>query len=432
LSLSSGVIARLGTAAVALLIAGCAAAPRPVAEPLHPPSSELRAFLADPAAAGPLDPALRPLWDELLAGKRAGALLAQLDALPASALEAPSGRLLAAEVAVVAGDWERAALEIGRMPEPGLPAAALLAGRIAEGRGDPIEAVEAYRRVSGSEVARERAARLGPAAIRELRRRIDEELAAGRGASAAGAVERLATLDPESDETWLREARVAAATGEAVRELTARRRLARAGLESFEDSLRRGLLEVEVGDSSVGLALLDGLRAEHPGDARADATLAEAHFRFRLANSPEAVRRSAAAAVLSRADFARLLYWLLPGVRSAPVPRTTIATDILDHPAREEIVKVASLGLLPIDETLHLFEPARPLRRIAAFRALLRARGAPDGDATTLLTEASACAGAVRLGWAGEPAECLPEGAVSGREALAWIRGIVEAPGARP
>jgi hypothetical protein len=219
--------------------------------------------------------------------------------------------------------------------------------------------------------------------------------------------------------------RVGAAAGDRRAELEALRAIEGAGIDTPAERLRRGSLELEVGDAGEGLAILEREAAARPADPEVRREWLRARVRFRLANSPDPVRRAAAAAELTRADFALLLYWLVPEVRSARGGTTRIATDILDHPAREEIARVANLDLLRVDEALHLFEPDRPLRRLEAFRALARLEdglGSAAGGGQDL---AATCARAAAAGWIDEAGDCLPAAAVSGGEAIAWLGSLV-------
>ncbi|MEZ5314479.1 MAG: hypothetical protein R2862_13035 [Thermoanaerobaculia bacterium] len=46
--------------------------------------------------------------------------------------------------------------------------------------------------------------------------------------------------------------------------------------------------------------------------------------------------------------------------------------DVLDHPAREEIVRIVNLGVMAVDESLHRFVPEATLRRSEAVASLVR------------------------------------------------------------
>ena len=90
-----------------------------------------------------------------------------------------------------------------------------------------------------------------------------------------------------------------------------------------------------------------------------------------------------------------LLYWLVSQVRNSRPTAGRIATDVLDHPHREEIVRVVNLGLMEVDPTQHRFYPGSPVRRGQALRVVLRtlARfGAAACARTAAVTAANACA----------------------------------------
>jgi len=413
------------------LLAACATAPAPA--PVGRVAPELRPFLPDPArlpGGGAEADRAAALHARLLRGEDPATLLSEAESIAAGASRGAALRLFVAEAALVAGDAARSLAEASALvEESAIPEAELVAGRAAESVGDPVAAVAHYRAAAAADpIAAERRDRLEPEAVSELRRRIEEALAQRRLETARAELRTLATWRAGERETWQLAARVAQAAGDRPGELDARRTVAAKGEEALEDRLRRGALEVEVGDAATGLALLEALAASRPDDSAARAEWMRARFSFRLANAPESVRFAAVSNQLTRSDFALLLYWLVPEVRSSRggVPR--IATDVLDHPAREEIVRVANLGLLRVDEELHLFEPERPLRRLEAFRALARvATGSLGEDARPAAAgEAVVCARAAEAGWIPEPAECLPYAAVSGAEALAWIRSAVE------
>jgi hypothetical protein len=413
--------------AAVVLLAACAGAPAPAPPaPRLPP--ELRPFLPDPAAleAGASASAVAALHRRLLAGEDPSIVRQEAEALAAP--PPPALRLLLAEAALAAGDPARA-LDVAATI-PGSPEAELVAGRAAELTGDPVAAVERYRAAASRfAVAAERRASLEPAAVAELRGRIEDLLARRQVEGARVELRKLATWRGGEPETWRLATRVARAAGDRRAELEALRTLAAAGEEPHADRLRRASLEVELGDAAAGLAMLESIVAARPDDAEVHRAWARARLHFRLANAPETVRRAGAATVLSRADFALLLYWLVPEVRAGRGGTPRIATDILDHPAREEIVRVANLGLLRVDEDLHLFEPDRALRRVDAFRALARvADGAVAGERADVAgrREQALCDRAAASGWIPEAGECLPSAAVSGAEALDWLRDAVE------
>lgn len=430
--LARPVVAAAHLALAALLFSGCSATPPAKPAPRLDPA--LAPFLPDPSSLSrsSVAPDVARLHRRLLSGGDAGAIASESAALLEAAPGDAGARTLLAEARLAAGEAAAALGELAAIPPPAGRSSevALVAGRAAEQVDDPVAAVSWYR-LAGGAAALDRSRKLEARAAEILRNRCTDLLARGRIDEAEQALAQLEQLRP-SDSASLELARsVAVARADPRRELAALRALAPAHPDDLELQLRRGELEVEVGEARVGLELLADLAVRRPADAQVAAELERAKLVFRLANAPETVRASAGRAQLSRADFARLLFWLVPDVRSARGGAPRIASDILDHPAREEIVRVVNLGLLGVDEVRHLFEPDRPIRRVEALRALLvdpfaggrwrPCTGAASGDV---------CAAAQACGLLGEAGECLPSAPLSGREAVDWIRRIPEAPGA--
>jgi hypothetical protein len=152
----------------------------------------------------------------------------------------------------------------------------------------------------------------------------------------------------------------------AVKEIVARSPGDRTLLE------RRAELELEVGDPSAGLKIVQDLAARNPKDPALAQKLDSAKFRWRLSQLPRDIQEIAAKPELNKGDLAILLYWLVPQVRNSLPTAGRIATDVLDNPHREEIVRVANLGLMEVDSTQHRFYPGSPVRRGPALRVVLR------------------------------------------------------------
>ncbi len=423
------VVALLAAFPVAFL-AGCTAAPPPKSAPAI--DSALKPFLADPVplAGASVASEVGRLHRRLLAGGDPAAVAEECAALLSSAPADSGARLLLAEAHLAGGEAASALVELGRIPAPleRTPEVALVAGRAAEQLDDPVAAVSWYR-LAGGELGSERARRLAPRAVEILRQRVADLIARGRFEEADRLLAQLEELRPSDPESLELARAVAVARADPRRELTALRALAPARPGDLELQLRRGTLEVEVGEARVGLELLTALAAKRPDDARIAAELERARLLFRLSNAPESVRASAGRAQISRADFARLLFWLLPDVRSARGGAPRIASDILDHPARDEIVRVVNLGLLDVDEARHVFEPDRPIRRVEALRALLIEPAGGRWRPCSGRASREACAAAQACGLLLEAGECLPSAPLSGREAVDWIRRVPEAPG---
>lgn len=418
---------------LALLALSLACAGAPEAQPRRePPAAELLPFLLEPEgdAADASFAAVLRLHRQLVTGRDAGAVLVDL---AASGAQSAAARVVVAQAQLVAGRpgealaSARAAGDAGRVP------ARLLEARSLEATGDLPGALEAYLELAQSAAAAERASRLEGRVIEILAARVGDAM--DRGALAAGEAElaRLQRLRPHAPATLELALRMAQLREDRPRELALARSLSAADPGDLGLLRRRARLEVELGDVRAGLELYGALVAGAPGDATLADEQRRASFRWRVLNSPESVRKAAAAPQLSRADLAVMLYWLVPQVRTSRGGAPRIASDVLDHPAREEIVRVVNLGLLPVDDSLHLFHPDRPLRRIELLRALVglavdqdprKCASSPVGGQT--MTRDEICAASERCGLLADAADCLPGGPCSGSEALELVRIVLD------
>ncbi len=339
--------------------------------------------------------------------------------------------VLLASVDFGAGRWQEAAMRLEAVVAelPRYVAAQLLLGRTRERLEEIPAAVAAYAAVAGQEaVAAASVTRLRSRAAEILAARIGDALARGRLDVAREALQQLSQWAPGTLSTLRAELAVGEAAGEPERALTAARRLA--SLEPGDRPLAERLadLELEAGDAGRGLQILEELAASHPTDMGLAEHLAEARFRWRLQLLPGHVRDLTGRAVLTRGDFASLVFWLFPTVRHGRVEGATIASDILESPARREIARVINLGLLAVDPDLHLFHPERPITRQEALDAilhLLRVQSSPAGcsDAPTGGSSAEGtCAAAQRCGLIADLGDCLPGAPLSGAEAMALAR----------
>jgi tetratricopeptide (TPR) repeat protein len=313
---------------------------------------------------------------------------------------------------------------------PDFTAAQLVLGRAAEALGELPEALDAYLAASpASGAAAERARVIRDRAVEIVAYRVDDAVRRGRLDEAGVELARLRRWEPEGTPTLQASLQLATARGDAESALTAVRTLT-ARLPDDRGLLeRQAELEMTAGDPGVSLDLWQQLVQRYPRDGSLKDQLERAKFRWRLKVLPEGVQALVDHPVLTRADFARLLYWLVPGVRSAAAPTARIATDILDRPHRQELVRVINLHLMDVDESLHEFAPDRALTREEALLALLRALR-HSGTALSCLaggippfpSYSFVCSTAARCGVLGGEGQCLPEATVSGDEALEWIR----------
>lgn len=324
-------------------------------------------------------------------------------------------------------------LEPALRGQPTYLAGHLLLGRSAELSGRPAAAFRAYRQVAGDPLAARRLAAVADAAVQEVRSQLDDELERGRVAEAQALSAELADWAPGSLVTLEGSWKVARASGDPVAELLAVRPLAATAPDRRDWTERRAELEVAVGDPKAGVDLYEELSRRDPNDPRLADGLAGAKFRWRLELLPEAVSGLVGPRRLTRGDFATLLYWLVPGVRTDRGRGGRIVADVpLEHPQREEIVRVVNTGLLEVaDSTLHRFAPDRAILRSDALRSVGRwlagqaACAAPLAEGLRPSTDAI-CEVATRCRLLDEVAECLPGAALSGVEASQILRRALD------
>ncbi|HEX4964384.1 MAG TPA: hypothetical protein VF173_26440 [Thermoanaerobaculia bacterium] len=428
-----------------LLAAGtaCSSAPPPPArEPVRPPeplalAQSDRPYLIDPfeGYSREVDPERRErlsaAWRSLIergesaaASRIAGEMLAEDPQLfPA--------HVLAAQVEFAAGDYRAVLLRLLPVGDtlPAYTASQLLLGRATERMGDVALAYSAYRAVAArSPLALRRVNELHARALEIVSNRLDEALRGGKLPEAEKQLDFLRSWGPSETLTYEGARKVAVARQDHKAELAAVKELV--GRHPGDRQLleRRSDLELEVGDPGAGLKIVQNLAAEHPKDAALAQKLESAKFRWRLSQLPRDVQEVATKPDLSRADFALLLYWLVPDVRNSRPTAGRIATDVLDNPHQEEIVRVVNLGLMDVDPTLHRFSPGGSIRRGPALRVVLRtlARfgagscagpgGANGGNG------GSVCDPAVACGLLGADDDCEPTAPLSGSESIEILR----------
>ena len=426
----------LGLASFALLIVtGCASSDTkpPARRAAAPPN----AFLLPPLDGwtGAVDEAQR-------AGINAGFTALARDGEPATALAAadallqqtpdyPPALVLAAQAALVNNSPLRARelLESWVGGQPSYRAARLLWARVLELAGDAAAAHGEYRALAADlPIASERVRATREPAVAAAQAALAAALAAGRIDEARTWVDRIAEWDsPDSLAALEARLAVARAAGDEPAELDALRGLHDRGRTDRELLERLASLELEHGDADQGLHLLEGLVGDFPDDAGLRSQLAAAQLRFRLRLLPENVQKLAAKPELSRGDYAALLYWVVPGVRVQQTQggSARIASDVIEHRWQQEIIRVVNRGLMRVDATMHRFEPDRAITRAEALRSALEvAAGRPGGGCASGVAASPApgmtllCETATRCGILGEVAECLPQGRLSGGEAL--------------
>jgi tetratricopeptide (TPR) repeat protein len=410
--------------------------------PEKPPELNLgrgdRAYLLDPFEGYPerVDPgarerlvrAHRDLVERAdLAGARATA--AELIGLDAGL---PPAQVLAAQADFA--DGRPADVVVRLVPvgdrHPAYVASQLLLGRAAEQAGDVPLAYAAFRAIATrNQLAFQRLGELHPRAMEILANRFQEALRGHRLDEAEKQLALLKSWGPEEMVTLEGTRSLAVARGDraaelaTLKELLARRPDDRALLE------RRAELELVVGDPGSGLQIAQDLYDRDPKNPDLAERLAAAKFRWRLSLLPKPVQEVAARPELNKADLAVLLYWLIPNVRYAHPSSGRIATDILDHPHQEEIVRVVNLGLMDVDSTLHRFSPGAAVRWGTALRSLTRALDTLGGDTSCLgnagkgqSSQSAVCAAAASCGLVPSEDDCQMAAPLSGSDAVELIR----------
>jgi hypothetical protein len=429
---------RTSVALVALGIAGCATTKPPVSPvPLAP---DLAPFLILPTAAcgvedgevGEVLQAHRTLLADLGRAGEVEALARERAARRSSAVagspDASAWTVLVAQSRFARADREGARAALATVTwGADCGAAWLLAARLAELSEDWLAALEGYRRSQAPpDWIAARIADVLPRVTRLLAGRIDEEIARGRPEIAESLLLELETAGASAPGVARAEAAVAAALRDGRRELAALRRLAPTAAEDAAAVDRWSDLELELGDPSAAVRLLEELVARQRDDPRWARKLERGKFRWRLSLLPPRVGEVLQRQLLTRADLAVIIQWVMPGVRHARASASTIATDVVAHPWREEIVRILNLGILDIDEALHNFWPARPSTRGEAMGAVLRAAAA-TGRASCGIVQAgdsgreAVCRAAQACGLIATVEECLPGAPVSGSNVVDWL-----------
>jgi tetratricopeptide (TPR) repeat protein len=399
-----------------------------------------RLYLRNPLEAWPESTTLSGMelgaaFDALIiGGPTSEARMAADEALRSSSVFRPADLLLA-QIDFVDGqlDAAHARLSTWVSGHPEYVPAVLLWGRLNEIEGDRATAYESYLSLADRlPLALRRAEDLENPATQDLLTALGLALQANRIGVGEALVERLEAWSIGSPAAlqgrWL----LSRAVGDTEAELEILRRLSAlpAGGEEVLDRLAS--LELSHGDAHVALRLFERLVAENPADRERLENLARARFQWRLLLLPDEIAAMTESAGLSRSEFASLLYWLIPGVRSAAVASGWIATDILDVPVRrrQEIARVVNRGLMDVDVTMHRFDPARPVSRQEALAGLLvvlaQTRPVPSCVEELALSSSPSlelvCGSAASCKILDEVASCLPEAPVSGRDAREMFR----------
>jgi hypothetical protein len=416
---------------------GSAPGPAPVPEPprgpqLQPFAVEEQPFLVDPMTgyARQVDPERQERLQAahralLTASDRQGALETAGELLREDPGFAPA-QVLLAQIDLGDGSFAKAVERLLPVSD-GMPqyvASQLVLGRAAELAGDVPLAYSAYREIAPrNQRAFQKVGELHPRALEIVSNRLQEALRESRWDEAEKHLSLLRAWAPSEGRTLEGARALAVARGDRIAELAAVKELAtqRPGERALVE--RRAELELAVGDPSAGLQIVQDLADQNPRDPVLAEKLAAAKFRWRMSLLPAHVQELATRSELTRADLAVLLYWLIPNVRYGRPSAGRIATDVLEHPRQEEIVRVVNLGLMDVDSILHRFSPGAPARRSTALRSLgLVLSRFGQGVACLGKGGGGTCEMAAGCGLLSPEEECRATAALTGSEAVELIR----------
>jgi Flp pilus assembly protein TadD len=345
--------------------------------------------------------------------------------------------VLSAQVKAVDKQFE-AALDLLRPAISELPdytSGWLLYGRVSEKLDDVVGALVAYSKIAGlNTLAARRAEQLEPRGAEILRNRIESDLIAGRTDDARRSLERLQSVAGDETATIEATASVARSSNDSELELEAMRALHTRSPDDRSVTERLAELEMEVGNPSDGMRLMKDLVATYPNDKSIEEKAARAEFLWRLQLLPPDVQAMARDTEVNRGDFATLVFWLFPEVRYGRAGTARIANDVLEHPHRNEIVRVINLGLMNVDPSLHRFEPYKPIERIEALSTMIQLMGQKDSppaclgprSARTEVSRAQDCFLSAQCRLIPSEDDCLPRAFMTGFEVVELLRSAQE------
>lgn len=240
------------------------------------------------------------------------------------------------------------------------PASRVLEAELLVERGQIVEAAEMLRPltalpgvpselISRYETLRERAiAQLTAEAAGEQNEEIRIEI-----------LKRALELGPEEADLRLR----------LVEDLTRVGRLdeARATLQPMLDRdaglnrVQAALAEIEMGEGKYQSAMRRYERlVERTGDSIYREKLESSKRLWHESNLPQQFQLAVRSPNITREQLAVLLFWKLPSIRFAQnLPQPPIVVDIDEAMGREELVRVLSVGLLPVDRVTRSIRPRR-------------------------------------------------------------------------
>lgn len=345
--------------------------------------------------------------------------------------------VLAAQVEFVAQRHSAAVERLAPLvaEQPSYDAAALLLGSSLERLNQFEEAYAAYAGIDSVPESRRALDRLS-APVRVSLYDAIEGAEDRAGPEVRTAFERLTQWFPESREAAGAQVLVARASGEPEVELEALKKLEEVSEITPEARQRIASLEADVGDPTRAIEILEGMVATDPDNLDLRETLEAAKFSWRLNMLPADVASLGRSDGLTRSEFAAFLYWVLPGIRSASPTGAQIATDVpLDHPHRQEVVRIVNLGVIPLaDAALRSFAPERSASRVEVAEILLRAPDllgvqpacSREFVQARRVSARAVCEAAVRCGLVNEVEPCAAGGSIDGPEMREMVRRTLD------
>ncbi len=430
-----------GLAGLLVIIAACASSGAPA--PQSPLSREDRAFFLSPLEGYPLT--IGPTTERRIQ-QAYQSLVTSGDSSPARALSTEllssnpglhPASVLSAQVQALDKQFEDA-LDLLRPAVSELPTYTsgwLLYGRVSEELDDVVGALVAYSTIAGSNsLAASKAEQLRPRGAQILRNRIESDLIAGRTDDAMRSLKRLQAVAGTETATIEATAAVARSSNDPSFELEAMRALHARTPDSRSVTERLAELEMEVGNPSDGMRLMKDLVATYPNDPSIEEKAAQAEFLWRLQLLPPDVQVVARESQVNRGDFATLVFWLFPEVRYGGAGTARIANDVLEHPHRNEIVRVINLGLMNVDPSLHRFEPYQPIEQIEALSTMIRLMSQKNPPPICLGPRSGreddsrrqVCYLAAQCRLIASEEDCLPSASMTGPEVVELLRSAQE------
>ena len=351
-------------AVLAAIVAACATAPAP--PPLVEPQGDTR-FLIDPRIGfdQPAHPNFETAWRYYLAGNDAEAQK-RIAAMPGYA----PASLLDAAIDIRAGRLDEASAIVSKLPS--WTASNVYAAEIALARNDLRTAYHLYQQVANApEIVTSR--------IGDVRKRLFDQLVA---ADSIASLREALQLEPTATAARMLLVQKLLATknyDEARRELDP---ILNTG-EVDRPDVQESLAEIDVGRGRYQEAIVRYDRlARRTNDPRYMQRLNVIKDQFAAANMPPQVQHALETDVITRADFAVLLYWKVASIRFAQnVGAPPIAVDLdSDVIGREEMIRAIALGIFPVDPVMRRASPNLMLTAMATARAASRTlalRGAP-------------------------------------------------------